>query len=180
MPLSGRFTEFASAYPTTATYETRDGLSWGISPVYARDWNPDKQSRVRLQVSLREVPALPLSRNAQCVQSYFRHLPFDPADVTCLALPEIIAEKIRACYQRSKARDIHDLSRFATRRLNQPLNRRLAVLRLWQAGGLFDPQVLMAKFNAVTAFDWEDLRQLSGSWSGERSRSNLAGSRPPA
>ncbi len=106
------------------------------------------------------MPALPLSRNAQCVQSYFRHLPFDPADIACLALPEIIAEKIRACYQRSKARDIYDLSRFATRPLNQPFIRRLVVLKLWQAGDLFDPQVLMAKFDAATAFDWEDLRQL--------------------
>ena len=38
-------------------------------------------------------------------------------DITCLALPEIIAEKVRACYQRSKARDVYDLSVFATRPL---------------------------------------------------------------
>ncbi len=36
-------------------------------------------------------------------------LPFVRADVNCLALPEILAEKIRACYQRNKARDIYDL-----------------------------------------------------------------------
>ena len=106
------------------------------------------------------MPTLPASRNAQRVQSYFRHLPFDPADITCLALPEIIAEKIRACYQRSKARDAYDLSVFATRPLDRPLIRRLVVLKLWQAGDAFDPEALMAKFDDATAFDWDDLWQL--------------------
>ena len=96
----------------------------------------------------------------QRVRSYFRHLPFDPVDISCLALPETIAEKVRACYQRSKARDIYDLNVFATRPLNRPLIRRLVVLKLWQAGDTFDPEALMARFNDATAFDWEDLRQL--------------------
>ena len=146
--------------PDDSYYETQDGLSWGVNPVYAHDWNAGGQSQIRLQVSRREVPTLSPSRNAQCVQSYFRHLPFDPVDITCLALPEIIAEKIRACYQRSKARDIYDLSVFATRPLDRPLIRRLVVLKLWQAGDAFDPDALMARFNDSTAFDWEDLRQL--------------------
>ena len=146
--------------PDDSYYETQDGLSWGVNPVYAHDWNPGGQSEIRLQISRREVPTLPPSRNAQRVQSYFRHLPFDPVDITCLALPEIIAEKIRACYQRSKARDIYDLSVFATRPLDRPLIRRLVVLKLWQAGDAFDPEALMARFTDATAFDWEDLRQL--------------------
>jgi predicted nucleotidyltransferase component of viral defense system len=45
----------------------------------------------------------------QMYQSYFRVLPFAPAEIACLTLPEILAEKIRACYQRNKARDIYDL-----------------------------------------------------------------------
>ena len=146
--------------PDDSYYETQDGLSWGVNPVYAHHWNPGGQSQIRLQVSRREVPTLPPSLNTQCVQSYFRHLPFDPVDITCLALPEIIAEKIRACYQRSKARDIYDLSVFATRPLNRPLIRRLVVLKLWQARDRFDPDALLAKFDDATAFDWDDLRQL--------------------
>ena len=146
--------------PDDSYYETQDGLSWGVNPVYAHAWNPDGQSQIRLQVSRRELPTLPASRNAQHVQSYFQHLPFDPVDITCLALPEIIAEKIRACYQRGKARDVYDLSVFATRPLNQPLIRRLVVLKLWQAGDAFDPEALIAKFGDAKAFDWDDLRQL--------------------
>ena len=146
--------------PDDSYYETQDGLSWGVSPVYVHDWNTTGQSQIRLQVSRREVPTLSPSRKTQCEQSYFRHLPFKPAVITCLALPEIIAEKIRACYQRSKARDIYDLSVFATRPLDRPLIRRLVVLKLWQAGDAFEPEALMAKFDDATAFDWDDLRQL--------------------
>ncbi len=141
-------------------YQTQDGLSWGVNPTYAHSWNPGGQSEIRLQVSRRKFPTLPLSRNAQCPQNYFRHLPFTPIDITCLALPEIIAEKIRACYQRSKARDIYDLSVFATRPLDQPLIRRLVVLKLWQAHDAFVPEAFLGKFADINDFDWEDLRQL--------------------
>ena len=47
------------------------------------------------------------------------------------------ASKIRACYQRNKARDIHDLGVFAVRPLDEPLVRRLVALKLWQAGDSF-------------------------------------------
>ena len=146
--------------PDDSYYETQDGLSLGVDPVHTHDWNPGGQSQIRRQVSRREVPTLPLSRNAQRVQSYFRHLPFDPVDITCLALPEIIAEKIRACCQRSKARDIYDLSVFATRPLDRPLIRRLVVLKLWQAHDAFNPEAFLEKLADAGAFDWEDLRQL--------------------
>ena len=93
-------------------------------------------------------------------QSYFRLLPFVPAEIVCLALSEILAEKIRACYQRNKARDIFDLGIFATRPLNQLLIRRLVVLQLWQARDSFDPPRLMQKFQDGREFDWDDLVQL--------------------
>src|SRR5262249_16858849 len=96
----------------------------------------------------------------QLEQSYFRFLPFAPAEIVCLALAEILAEKIRACYQRNKARDIYDLGMFATRPLNQAQIRRLVVLKLWQARDAFDPARLMQKFRDGRDFDWDDLRQL--------------------
>ena len=141
-------------------YETQDGLSWGVNPVYVHDWNTGGESEVKLQVSRRETPTLATELHGQCDQSYFRHLPFAPAEITCLALPEIISEKIRACYQRNKARDIYDLGMFATRPLDQPLIRRLVVLKLWQTGDSFDSAALMHKFEDGTAFDWDDLGQL--------------------
>jgi predicted nucleotidyltransferase component of viral defense system len=146
--------------PNDSYYETQDGLSWGVNPTYSHAWNASGVSEVRLQISRRETPTLPTDRRPQIEQSYFKLLPFAPADIACLALPEIIAEKLRACYQRNKARDIHDLGVFATRPLDQPLLRRLVVLKLWQARDSFDPTRLMQKFKDGRDFDWDDLRQL--------------------
>jgi predicted nucleotidyltransferase component of viral defense system len=145
--------------PDESYYETVDGLSWGVNPVYAHDWNATS-SEIRLQISRRETPTLPTENCGQIEQGYFQHLPFAPADINCLALAEIIAEKIRACYQRNKARDIYDLGMFATRPLDQALIRRLVVLKLWQARDSFDPDRLMRKLEAGNEFDWDDLAQL--------------------
>lgn len=148
------------AIPDEGYYETQDGLSWGVNPTYAHQWNASGVSEVRLQISRRETPTLPTERRPQIEQSYFKLLPFAPAEITCLALEEILAEKIRACYQRNKARDIFDLGVFATRPLNQPLIRRLVVLKLWQARDSFDPARLIQKFRDGRDFDWDDLNQL--------------------
>jgi predicted nucleotidyltransferase component of viral defense system len=146
--------------PDDSYYETQDALSWGVNPIYTHAWNGSGESEVKLQISRRETPTLATERRPQCDQSYFGQLPFAPAEITCLALPEIIAEKIRACYQRNKARDIYDLGMFATRPLDQPLVRRLVVLKLWQARDTFDPERLMRKFEEGRAFNWDDLGQL--------------------
>lgn len=146
--------------PDDSYYETQDGMSWGVNPTYTHAWNGSGESEVKLQISRRETPTLVSDRRPQCEQSYFRLLPFAPAAISCLALPEIIAEKIRACYQRNKARDIYDLGTFATRPLDQALIRRLVVLKLWQARDIFDPERLMRKFEEGRAFDWDDLNQL--------------------
>ena len=147
------------AIPDEGYYETQDGLSWGVNPTYTHGWNQGG-SEIRLQISRRETPTLPTERRPQIEQSYFRFLPFAPAELTCLALPEILAEKIRACYQRNKARDIYDLGTFAARPLDYALIRRLVVLKLWQARDAFDPARLKQKFQDGRDFDWDDLRDL--------------------
>jgi predicted nucleotidyltransferase component of viral defense system len=148
------------AIPDEGYYETQDGLSWGVNPTYAHEWNASAISEIKLQISRRETPTLPTERRPQLEESYFKLLPFVPAQVVCLALEEILAEKIRACYQRNKARDIFDLGIFATRPLNQPPIRRLVVLKLWQARDSFDPVRLVQKFQDGREFDWDDLLQL--------------------
>jgi predicted nucleotidyltransferase component of viral defense system len=146
--------------PDDSYYETQEGLSWGVNPTYSHDWNASGVSEVKLQISRRETPTLPTEQRSQIEQSYFKLLPFAPVDIICLGLPEIIAEKIRACYQRNKARDIYDLGVFATRPLDQTLVRRLVVLKLWQARDTFVPARLLEKFQDGRDFDWDDLGQL--------------------
>ena len=155
-----RFHGIEFAIPDDGYYETMDGLSWGVNPAYGHGWNQGG-SEIRIQISRRETPTLPTQRLPHIEQSYFRYLPFAPAEITCLGLSEIIAEKIRACYQRNKARDIYDLGMFATRPLDQALIRRLVVLKLWQARDSFDPARLMRKFQDGRDFDWDDLGQLA-------------------
>jgi len=146
--------------PDGAYYETEDGISWGVNPVYTHEWNQSGQSEIKVQISRRETPTLRTEVLPQVEQSYFRFLPFIPAHIRCLALAEILAEKIRACYQRNKARDIYDLGIFATRPLDQNLIRRLVVLKLWQARDSFMAERLMQKFEDGRDFDWNDLRHL--------------------
>ena len=146
--------------PDNSYYETVDGLSWGVNPTYAHEWNGAGNSEIKLQISRRETPTLAPVRLPQIEQSYFELLPFAPAEINCLALPEILAEKIRACYQRNKARDIYDLGIYANRPLDQPLIRRLVVLKLWQARDSFDSARLINKFEHGAEFDWDDLRDL--------------------
>jgi predicted nucleotidyltransferase component of viral defense system len=147
--------------PDEGYYESDDKVSWGVNPTYAHDWNASGESEIKIQVSRRETPTLPPEERAQCEQSYFRHLPFKPAPIRCLALPEILAEKIRATYQRNKARDMYDLGMFATKPLDRELVRRLVVLKLWQVRDSFDPEKLIAKMADEKQFDWDDLGNLT-------------------
>ena len=145
--------------PDRAWYTTSGGLSWAVNPVYRHEWN-DGESQFEFQVSNREMPTLKTDAVSQLDQSYFKHLPFTPVKVACLSFPEILAEKIRACYQRDKARDVFDLGLFAKTPMNQNLLRRLVVLKLWQAHSTFEPDALFSKFQDERGFDWDDLRQL--------------------
>lgn len=147
--------------PDDSYYESDDKMSWGVNPAYSHDWNKSGESEIKIQVSRREIPTLPLEERAQCEQSYFRSLPFQPTAIKCLALPEILAEKIRATYQRNKARDMYDLSKFATKPLDHALVRRLVVLKLWQVGDSFDPEKLLAKMADEKQFDYDDLGNLT-------------------
>ena len=65
-------------------------------------------------------------------QAYFKQLEFALFDVRSLEPIEMIAEKVRAAYQRAKVRDLYDLHRFATTPFDGELLRRLVVLKLWQ------------------------------------------------
>src|SRR6267143_5329858 len=58
-------------------YETVDGLSWGVNPTYAHEWNAAGESEIKLQISRRETPTLASVRLPQCGQS----------SNSCLSLP---------------------------------------------------------------------------------------------
>jgi predicted nucleotidyltransferase component of viral defense system len=113
-------------------YLTDDGCA--ANPVCAHAEN-EKGVKIKLQVSMRERPVLPIRPVPQITLEHFSLLEFKPVAIPCLAFEEVVAEKIRAASQRSKIRDLHDLSEVAVRPLDRDLIRSLAVLKLWGSKG---------------------------------------------
>ena len=139
-------------------YLTEDGCA--ANPILAHTGNP-AGLKIKIQVSTRERPIRPVSPAPQIEQSYFRHLPFVPAAIPSLATEEVIAEKIRAASQRSKIRDLYDLSEIARRPLQKELIRSLAVLKLWESGGLgLDFERFRTRIEGGGDYDLLDLRNL--------------------
>ncbi len=138
-------------------YKTDDDTSFGGDVYYKHAWN--EAGHFRLQVSLRERPTLPVVAGAMKPQAYFSHIEFELFDVRSLEAVEMIAEKVRAAFQRVKVRDLYDLHRFATTPFNGELLRRLAVLKLWQDRDPFDPEALFEKIRGGD-YDWVDIQRL--------------------
>jgi len=138
-------------------YKTDDDTSFGGDVLYRHAWNA--AGRFRLQVSLRERPTLPVVAMTMKPQSYFGQLEFDLFDVRSLQAIEMIAEKVRAAFQRAKVRDLYDLHRFASTPFDGELLRRLVVLKLWQVRDRFVPDSFFAKLHGGD-YEWEDIQHL--------------------
>lgn len=114
----------------------------------------------KLDISFRELPTLEVRPREQIEQSYFRYLEFVPVALPTLHTLELVAEKVRATFQRSKVRDLFDLySYLRGGGTPVPLLRALVVLKLWQSKDPFDPSVLFQRFRDGR-YDWDDLYRL--------------------
>ncbi len=121
----------------------------------------EKGVKVKLEVSLREKPILPVHALPQIPQDYFKLLPFKPAGIPSLAYEEVVSEKVRAASQRSKIRDLHDLSEVAGRHFNRDLLRALAVIKLWESDQEnLDFVQLAAQIEGGKDYDLGDLTNL--------------------
>jgi predicted nucleotidyltransferase component of viral defense system len=139
-------------------YLTDDGCA--ANPVLAHPGNPTG-IKIKIQVSTRERPIRPVHAVPQIEQSYFKNLAFLPAAIPSLAFEEVVAEKIRAAIQRSKIRDLYDLSEIARRPLAKELIRSLAVLKLWNSGGPgLDFGRFRSRIEGGSDYDIMDLRNL--------------------
>jgi predicted nucleotidyltransferase component of viral defense system len=138
-------------------YKTEDDSSFGGEVRYRHIWN--SSGRFRLQVSLRERPTLPVSLRPIKTQAYFPYLEFDAFQVRCLDVVEMLAEKIRAAFQRVRVRDLYDLYRYTSLPFDGEIVRRLAVLKLWQVRDPFDPDAFFRRIRGGNP-DWDDLRRL--------------------
>jgi predicted nucleotidyltransferase component of viral defense system len=134
--------------------------SLAANPVCVHAGN-ERGVKVKLEVSLREKPVLPVRAMPQIAQDYFKMLPFKPADIPSIVYEEVVSEKVRAASQRSKIRDLHDLSEVAGRQFNRNLLRSLAVIKLWESDGEnLDYQQFAAQIEGGKDYDIGDLTNL--------------------
>lgn len=132
--------------------------SYGAVIGYSHDWNSGK---FQIEVSFREKPILPVVELSILEEVYFRYCAFGPFEVPCLQKPEVLAEKIRASFQRIRPRDLFDLYLFATTpgSYDKSKVKALAVIKCWNSKDPFDPKRLMAKiFDGK--YNWNDLKGL--------------------
>jgi predicted nucleotidyltransferase component of viral defense system len=139
-------------------YQTDEGCA--ANPILRHAGNP-KGVKIKVQISTRERPIMPVVASSQVDQGYFRNLEFTPASIPSLALEEVVAEKIRAASQRSKIRDLYDLSEVSQRPLRKEQIRSLAVLKLWSSGGPgLDLPRFLERIRSGRDYDMADLRNL--------------------
>mgnify|MGYP001225519609 FL=1 len=111
------------------------------------------------EVSLREKPLLPLDEIPLLAEMYFKFCEFPRFPVACLHKEELLAEKLRAAYQRFRARDLYDLYLFADRHFNKSLVQKLAVIKCWSVKEPFQSKELLKNI-AESKYDWTDLERL--------------------
>lgn len=123
---------------------------------YAHSWNVGEFT---LEVSYREEPLLPLQELLLYDEMYFKFCEFPRFAVRCLQKEELLAEKLRAAFQRMRARDLYDLYLFSGRPFDRDLVRKLVVVKCWNVREPFNPDVLLSSI-AEGKYDWEDLQRL--------------------
>ena len=137
-------------------YVSNGGLACGAVIGYSHSYH---DSRLDLELSLREPVILPPVKKPLMKTSYQKYLEFPSPVISCLDLLELQAEKIRASYQRLRSRDVYDLSLLAGQPFDKELLRLLVVLKFWHVRGEFNPQAYFEKLES-RAYDWEDLKRL--------------------
>ena len=123
---------------------------------YEHEWNA---AHFEIDISLREEPILPIQSQFLAPQLYFKYLPFEPPLIPCLDYEETISEKIRACFQRLRARDVYDLWVLSNRPMAKERVRTLAVLKCWQVREEFDPEKLLSQISSAK-FEWQEIQRL--------------------
>lgn len=131
-------------------------LSHGAVIGYSHAWNSDQ---FEFEVSYREKPSLQVKDLPLQDELYFRFLEFGKFKVPSLHRDELMAEKIRAAFQRLRPRDIYDLYRYSNSSYKKELVKTLAVIKCRNAKDSFNPQFLLKRIKDGK-HNWSDLQRL--------------------
>lgn len=131
-------------------------VSYGAVVQYTHDWHSD---RFDFEVSYREKPALTVSPLSLQDELYFKFVEFDRFKVPSLHREELMAEKIRAAFQRLRPRDVYDLHRYSQSAYDKDLVRSLTVIKCWNVRDPFNPESLLQRIQSER-YKWDDLKRL--------------------
>jgi len=123
---------------------------------YAHNWN---SGEFMLEVSYREKPLLPLQKALIHDEMYFKYCEFPRFTVKCLQKEELLSEKLRAAFQRIRARDLYDIYLFSGRPFDRDLVKKLIVIKCWNVRDPFNPDKFLSNI-AEEQYDWNDLQRL--------------------
>ena len=132
------------------------GESYLADVEYAHSWSSGK---FMVEVSYREMPVLPPKEFPFFDEMYFKYCEFPRFSVVCLQKEELLAEKLRAAFQRIRSRDLYDLYLFSGRPYAKDLVKNLVVVKCWNVREPFSPEELLGRI-ADADYDWDDLRRL--------------------
>lgn len=123
---------------------------------YTHSWDANEFT---LEVSYREDPLLPLQEVLLFDEMYFKFCEFHRFAVRCLQKEELLAEKLRAAFQRIRAQDLYDLYLFSGRPFDKDLVRKLVVVKCWNVREPFSPDAFLSSISEAK-YDWDDLQRL--------------------
>lgn len=123
---------------------------------YSHSWNAGE---FMFEVSFREKPLLQLDEAPLIDEMYFKYCEFPRFPVRCLRKEELLAEKLRAAYQRFRVRDLYDLYLFADRQFEKDTVQKLVAIKCWDVRVPFNPKELLDNI-AESKYDWADLERL--------------------
>lgn len=112
-----------------------------------------------LEASFRAEPVLQITRRPLQKQSYFKHLEVPIPEVHSLAFEEIVSEKIRATFQRTRPRDVYDLYFCFQRPISLRQLKGLVLIKCWQVRDPFDLDRFLGNLHS-TKYNWEELDNL--------------------
>ena len=124
---------------------------------YTHAWNPG--SEFFIEVSFRERPALPTVELPLHEEMYLRYCEFQAFPIKCMQKEELLAEKIRAAYQRARGRDLYDLYLFTKLPYNKDVVKTLTVIKCWNVRDPFKPESLFERVEDAD-YNWADLQRL--------------------
>jgi len=132
------------------------GESYLANVESAHSWNTGE---FMVEVSFREMPVLPPKEFPLFDEMYFKYCEFPRFSVMCLQKEELLAEKLRAAFQRIRSQDLYDLHLFSGRPYAKDLVKKLVVVKCWNVRESFSPEELLGKI-ANADYDWDDLQRL--------------------